>query len=93
MLETRVTDVHDTAPQIVDQLLVALLRPPRTLLDSCRTLTLAAKKQRRKHVRRFEPTGAASILRRVGHFVSGRSIKQQTNNKQQAKLTPFPTAP
>jgi hypothetical protein len=39
MLETRVTDVHDTAPQIVDQLLVALLRPPRTLLDSCRRLT------------------------------------------------------
>jgi hypothetical protein len=29
-----------------------------------------------------------SILRRVGHFASGRSIKQQTNNKQQAKLTP-----
>ena len=29
-----------------------------------------------------------SILRRVGHFAGGRSIKQQTNNKQQAKLTP-----
>jgi hypothetical protein len=27
-------------------------------------------------------------LRRVGHFASGRSIKQQTNNKQQANLTP-----
>ena len=29
-----------------------------------------------------------SILQRVGHFASGRSTKQQTNNKQQAKLTP-----
>src|SRR3974390_2948412 len=34
-----------------------------------------------------------SILRRVDHFASGRSIKQQTNNKQQPKLTPLPTAP
>src|SRR6516162_11380731 len=33
-----------------------------------------------------------SILRRVGHFASGRSIKQQTNNKQQAKLTPSDSA-
>jgi hypothetical protein len=31
---------------------------------------------------------SADGLRRVGHFASGRSIKQQTNNKQQAKLTP-----
>ena len=31
---------------------------------------------------------SADSLRRVGIFASGRSIKQQTNTKQQAKLTP-----
>jgi hypothetical protein len=33
-----------------------------------------------------------AILHRVGHFASGRSTKQQTNNKQQAKLTPSDSA-
>jgi hypothetical protein len=37
--------------------------------------------------------GTADLkMRRVGHFASGRSIKQQTNNKQQAKLTPSGSA-
>ena len=34
----------------------------------------------------------SAILHRVGHFASGRSAKQQTNNKQ-TKLTPSDSAP
>ena len=37
---------------------------------------------------------SADTLRRVGHFASGRSIKQQTNNKQQttSKADPLPNS-